>query len=36
MALPGWSQDLIDELSEIYAEDLDELAAISGVEFISA
>lgn len=34
--LPGWSQDLIDELSEIYAEDLDELAAISGVEFISA
>ena len=36
VALPGWSQDLIDELSEIYAEDLDELAAISGVEFISA
>ncbi|MBA4492179.1 hypothetical protein [Paracoccus sp. S1E-3] len=34
--LPGWTQDLIDELSEIYADDLAELAAISGVEFISA
>ena len=34
--LPGWTQDLIDELSEIYAEDLAEVAAISGVEFISA
>ena len=36
VALPGWTQDLIDELSEIYAEDLAEVAAISGVEFISA
>ncbi len=36
IALPGWSQDLIDELSDIYAADLAELAAISGVEFISA
>ena len=36
ITLPGWSQDLIDELSEIYAEDLAEVAAISGVEFISA
>ncbi|NHF73716.1 hypothetical protein [Paracoccus xiamenensis] len=36
VVLPGWTQELIDELSEIYAEDLDELAAISGVEFISA
>ena len=34
--LPGWSQDLIDELSEIYAADLAEIAALSGVEFISA
>ncbi len=36
ITLPGWSQDLIDELSEIYAADLAEVAAISGVEFISA
>lgn len=36
VVLPDWSQDLIDELSDIYAEDLAELAAISGVEFISA
>lgn len=36
IALPGWSQTLIDQLSDIYAEDLSELAAISGVEFISA
>lgn len=34
--LPGWSQHLIDEMSEIYAEDLAEIAALSGVEFISA
>lgn len=34
--LPGWSQDLIDELSEIYADDQAELAALTGVEFISA
>lgn len=36
IALPGWSQDLIDRMSDIYADDLAELAAISGVEFISA
>ena len=36
IALPGWSQPLIDELTEIYAEDLAEIAALSGVEFISA
>lgn len=34
--LPGWSQELIDELSHIYAADLAEIAALSGVEFISA
>ena len=34
--LPGWSQDLIDELSEIYADDQAEIAALTGVEFIAA
>ena len=34
--LPGWSQDLIDDLSAIYAEDLARIAALTGVEFISA
>lgn len=34
--LPGWSQELVDELSEIYAADLAEVAALPGVEFISA
>ncbi|WBU63228.1 hypothetical protein [Paracoccus aerodenitrificans] len=36
VALPGWSQPLIDELSESYAHDLAEIAALPGVEFISA
>lgn len=36
IALPGWSQELIDEMSRIYAADLAEIAAISGIEFISA
>ena len=30
------SQDLIDELSEIYADDQAEIAALTGVEFIAA
>ncbi|MDO5605534.1 MAG: hypothetical protein Q4G25_10280 [Paracoccus sp. (in: a-proteobacteria)] len=34
--LPGWSQELIDALSQSYAEDLAEIAALPGVEFISA
>ncbi|WP_313137606.1 hypothetical protein [Paracoccus jeotgali] len=35
VTLPGWSQDLIDDLDEIYAADLAEIAAITGVEFMS-
>ncbi|MFD1794635.1 hypothetical protein FQV27_06875 [Paracoccus aurantiacus] len=34
--LPGWSQDLIDELSQIYAEDIDELSSMPGIDFIKA
>lgn len=34
--VPGWSQGLIDQLSEVYAADLAEIAALSGVEFIAA
>lgn len=33
--LPGWSQALINEMSELYAEDLAEIAALTGVEFIA-
>ncbi|WBU56975.1 hypothetical protein [Paracoccus sediminicola] len=36
IALPGWSQSLVDELSQIYADDLAQIAALPGVEFISA
>lgn len=35
ITLPGWSQTLIDEISGIYAEDLAEIAALTGVEFIA-
>ncbi|MFV0292031.1 MAG: hypothetical protein ACK5II_01895 [Paracoccus sp. (in: a-proteobacteria)] len=34
--LPNWSQELVDELSEIYTVDLAEIAALPGIEFISA
>ena len=36
LSLPGWSQDVIDQISQNYAEDLAEIAALTGVEFISA
>ncbi|MDO5621862.1 MAG: hypothetical protein Q4G24_10370 [Paracoccus sp. (in: a-proteobacteria)] len=34
--LPGWSQDLVDEITALYHADLAEIAALPGVEFISA
>ncbi|MFV0411246.1 MAG: hypothetical protein ACK5LJ_16560 [Paracoccus sp. (in: a-proteobacteria)] len=36
LSLTNWSQSLVDELSDIYAEDLAEIAALPGVEFMSA
>lgn len=36
ISLPGWTQDLIDRITEDYHDDLDEIAALPGVEFISA
>jgi hypothetical protein len=33
--LPGWTEELIDELSEIYDEDVFEIARIPGVNFIA-
>ena len=32
---PGWTEDLVEELTEIYEEDLYEIARLSGVTFIS-
>lgn len=34
--LPGWTQDVVEELSEAYEEDLFELRRIPGVNFIEA
>ncbi|MDU8929111.1 hypothetical protein RXV86_17085 [Alisedimentitalea sp. MJ-SS2] len=32
--LPGWTEELVDELSEIYEEDIYEIARMPGVNFI--
>lgn len=34
--LPGWSQELVDEVSANYRTDIAQIAAMPGVEFISA
>jgi len=34
--LPGWTPDLVDELSRAYDEDVQEIASIPGVNFLSA
>lgn len=34
ITLPGWTQDLVDEISNLYDEDVAEIAALPGVEFI--
>ncbi|MBD9525364.1 hypothetical protein [Paracoccus sp. PAR01] len=33
--LPGWDQDLIDHISDLYDEDVAEIATMPGVEFIT-
>lgn len=35
VTLPGWTQDLIDHLSDLYDEDVAEIAALPGIEFIT-
>ncbi|HRO16186.1 MAG TPA: hypothetical protein PLL33_14335 [Paracoccus sp. (in: a-proteobacteria)] len=32
--IPGWTQDLVDEITEAYEADVAEIAALPGVEFI--
>ena len=33
--LPGWTQDLVDEISDLYDEDVAQIAALPGIEFIT-
>ncbi|HWL56072.1 MAG TPA: hypothetical protein VNQ78_05270 [Paracoccus sp. (in: a-proteobacteria)] len=35
VTLPGWNQDLVDHISDLYDEDVAEIAAMPGVEFIA-
>lgn len=35
ITLPGWTQELVDEMTAIYDRDLAEIASLPGVEFIS-
>ncbi|TQS72501.1 hypothetical protein ERN12_01400 [Rhodobacteraceae bacterium] len=32
--MPGWDEDLVDSVTEIYEADIDQIAAMPGVEFI--
>lgn len=34
VALPGWTQDLVDRMTEAYAQDVAMIAALPGVEFL--
>ncbi|MDK3017596.1 hypothetical protein [Pseudodonghicola flavimaris] len=34
--LPGWSQDLVEELTELYEDDIDRIAGMDGVRFLAA
>ena len=34
--LPGWSESLVEELTEIYEHDMDEIAEMAGVRLITA
>lgn len=33
--LPGWDQDLVDQITDLYDEDVAEIAALPGIEFIA-
>ena len=34
--LPGWTEDLVDELTDSYEDDMERLAAMPGVTFLTA
>ena len=34
VAIPGWTQDLVDEMTDLYEADVAEIAALPGVEFL--
>jgi hypothetical protein len=34
--LPGWTEDLVDELTDSYEDDMERLATMPGVTFLSA
>lgn len=34
--LPGWTQELVDELTDSYADDIERIAAMPGVRFLTA
>ncbi|MBB1492363.1 MULTISPECIES: hypothetical protein [unclassified Paracoccus (in: a-proteobacteria)] len=35
VTVPGWTQDLVDEITDAYEEDVGRIAALPGVEFLS-
>ncbi len=35
VTLPGWTQDLVDEMTDLYEEDVAMIAALPGVEFLA-
>lgn len=35
VALPGWTQDLVDEMTDAYEEDVAMIAALPGIEFLA-
>ncbi len=35
VSLPGWTQDLVDHISDLYDEDVAQIAALPGIEFIT-
>ncbi len=36
VALPGWTEDLVEEMTEVYDHDVAEIAAMPGVRFLAA
>ena len=34
VALPGWTQDMVDEITDLYRSDVAEIAVLPGVEFV--
>ena len=34
VTIPGWTQDLVDEMTDLYEQDVAEIAALPGIEFL--